>query len=113
MSAPVVVVIVRFDDRTDFEAYENEVVEKIVQRQGEPAHVVWDLRELTRVPWRLIPRQVEFLRRHQDHLWDRIERSTVVVGRASTERYLRGLFALYTPRRPVEIATEMPADLGR
>ena len=103
-------IVIRVTDDTVFESYEREVMRRLIDAPGPPVHVIWDLRQLTRVPWGLLGPQVALMKRIRHRVWDRIIKSTIVTSSESTRSFLRGIFALYTPLRPAQIASEMPYD---
>ena len=103
-------IVIRVTDQTVFEDYEREVMQRLIDAPGPPVHVVWDLRDLTRVPWELLGAQVALMKRIRERIWQRIVKSTIVTSSESTRSFLNAIFSLYTPMRPVQIASEMPYD---
>lgn len=108
---------IKVHDDTLFSEYRAEVMEVLRIDEDEddvaPVRVIWNLLDLTRLPYEHFYPQIRLMCELKSVIWTRLLDSCILVrNNAGLVSFLRMLFSVYTPQRPV-IVVAVKGDVNK
>ena len=97
---------IKVHDNTLFSDYRAEVIEvlRIDEDNVAPVRIIWNLLDLTRLPYEHFYPQIRLMCELKSVIWSRIKDSCIIMrNNAGLVSFLRMLFTMYTPQRPVVV----------
>lgn len=94
--------VIRLRDNFEWDAYE-KVIRKILDYQT-PIIVTWDLRALTKIPWKYVSKQINLLLKIEHLTQDHIVKSILLLPNKEWKNVLALIFRLAPPQTPVELS---------
>lgn len=95
---------IRVHDDMQFSDYRDRVMEMMKDESVNQMRVVWNLLDLTRLPYEHFYPQIRLMSELRTIIWTKIEESCIVVRNdVGLVNFLRFLFSIYTPQRPVTV----------
>jgi len=90
----------------DWNTYEKSVYDKIIRTEV-PVEILWDLREMTKIPhFDIIVKQVALMKKEREHIIQNIITNTIIVSSNTIKQMLLWIFKfIYTPENPTVIFT--------
>ncbi len=98
--------VIRLRDNFEWEAYE-KAVQKILNYQT-PVIVTWDLRGLTKIPWKHVSKQINLLLKIEPLTQDHIIKSILLLPNKEWKNILAFMFRFAPPQTPVELSITPP-----
>ena len=96
--------VIRLRDNFEWDAYE-KAIQKIMYYQT-PVIVTWDLRGLTKVPWKHVSKTIKLLIKTNNLAQDHITKSILLLPNTEWKKVLNLVFRLAPPLTPVELSIE-------
>lgn len=97
---------IKVHNNTLFSEYREDVLNmlRIGVEDVAPVRIIWNLLDLTRLPYEHFYQQIRLMSELKDVIWTRIVDSCIIVrNNAGLVSFLRMLFSVYTPQRPVVV----------
>ena len=94
--------VIRLRDNFEWEAYE-KAVQKILDCKH-PIVVTWDLRALTKIPWKHLSKTIKLLVKIEHLDQDHITKSVLLLPNQEWKKMLNIIFRLAPPQPPVELS---------
>lgn len=97
---------IKVHNNTVFSEYREDVLNmlRIGVEDVAPVRIIWNLLDLTRLPYEHFYPQIRLMSELKDVIWTRIVDSCIIVrNNAGLVSFLRMLFSVYTPQRPVVV----------
>lgn len=94
---------VKVNDDTPFEVYRKQVMD--IMNNEIKTTLVWNLLSLTHIPYDYFFPQINLMHELRNIIWKRIDKSYILVSNEKFVQFLRMLFYVYTPQRPVTVIT--------
>jgi len=93
--------VIRLRNNFDWDAYE-KAIQKILNYKT-PVIVTWDLRGLTKIPWKHVSKTVKLLVKTNHLSQDHIIKSILLLPNKEWEKLLTLIFRMAPPQTPVEL----------
>ena len=91
------------NNNTNFQDYRADVM-NVLHLDVQPIRIIWNLLDLTRLPYEHFYPQIKLMSELKDIIWKRLYESCIIVrNNAGLVSFLRMLFSVYTPQRSVVI----------
>ena len=106
---------IKVHDNTLFGEYRHQVMEvlRIDEDDVAPIRIIWNLLDLTRLPYEHFYSQIRLMCELNSVIWKRLDDSCILVrNNAGLVSFLRMLFTMYTPQRPV-IVVAVKGDVNK
>ena len=94
--------VICLQDNFEWEAYE-KAIQKILNYQTQVI-VTWDLRGLTKIPWKHLSKTVKLLVKIEHLNQDHITKSVLLLPNKEWKKMLNIIFRLAPPQTPVELS---------
>lgn len=97
---------IKVHNNTVFSEYREDVLNmlRIGVEDVAPVRIIWNLLDLTRLPYEHFYAQIRLMSELKDVIWTRIVDSCIIVrNNSGLVSFLRMLFSVYTPQRPVVV----------
>jgi hypothetical protein len=92
-------------DDLSFKEYKNIVLTQIINRTGEPLHIVWNFLKLKNIPWYQLGSQSTFMRSIDSVIWSKINKMTLVVKNKKSKIpfFVKKVLFFYNKKIPISV----------